>query len=114
VSLPDAVRSVLSQYANFAGRARRSEYWWYQLSVLVAVIVLAIVGSLIKFPFLAGLLVLAVLVPSLAVGVRRMHDAGRSGWWLLCPIVPIVFAVQDSQPGSNAFGASPKQEAVAA
>ncbi|HUP99442.1 MAG TPA: DUF805 domain-containing protein [Aeromicrobium sp.] len=123
MSFQEAIKSVLGNYAKFDGRARRSEYWYWALAVLVAeVIVLAIraaasgLGQILYFA-----LVLAVLVPSLAVGVRRLHDTGRSGWWLLIALIPIigaivliVFYVQDSQPGANEYGPSPKGDVGAA
>jgi uncharacterized membrane protein YhaH (DUF805 family) len=114
VSLPDAVRSVLTQYANFQGRSRRSELWWYLLAYWVAYFVLFMIDKAVfDQQILSGLLGLAVLLPTLGVEVRRMHDTGRSGWWILLPIVNIVFWAQDSQPGTNKYGPSPK-EAVAA
>lgn len=119
-----AVRSVLRQYATFTGRARRSEYWWFALAFAVPYGVLyvigaalsaqeAYVGSILAFG-LALVLALGLLVPSLAVGVRRLHDTGRSGWWVLLSLVPVVslvlvvWACFDSQPGTNAHGPSPK------
>ncbi|MGY2128936.1 DUF805 domain-containing protein [Blastococcus sp. SYSU DS0617] len=120
-----AVRSVLTQYATFTGRARRSEYWWFALASFLASIVTSIIDLAIGSEVTAGmgilslLLSLALLIPSLAVGVRRLHDTGKSGWWLLIGLVPligfivlIVFFVQDSQPGPNQHGPSPKYQAA--
>ncbi len=115
MSFMDAVKSVLTQYVGFSGRARRSEYWYYVLFNILVSIVAMIVGGLIRFPLLSTLISLALLLPSLAVSVRRLHDTGRTGWWLLIGLVPvvgvivlIVFAVQDSQPGNNQYGPNPK------
>ncbi|MGZ6826370.1 MAG: DUF805 domain-containing protein [Mycobacteriales bacterium] len=115
MSLAEAVKAVLGNYAGFSGRARRSEYWFWALALLVAGIVVGIVDAAIGSPVLGYLLDLAVLVPSLAVGVRRLHDTGKSGWWLLIGLVPLagaivllVFFVTDSYPGDNQYGPSPK------
>lgn len=119
MSFADAVRSVLTQYANFTGRARRSEYWWYALATAVVYFVLGIVAAAIHTSVLTYLVALALFVPTLAVSVRRLHDTGRSGWWVLVDLVPLVgwivllvFFVQDSQPGANAYGPSPKEADV--
>ena len=107
----------------FGGRSRRKEYWYFVLFFLLIGTVLSLVDSVIssKVGFLedVGLLVgifyLAVLLPSVAVTVRRLHDIGRTGWWWLIGFIPIigsivllVFAAQDSVPGSNRYGSNPK------
>ncbi|PZS37202.1 MAG: DUF805 domain-containing protein, partial [Pseudonocardiales bacterium] len=74
---------VLRQYADFVGRARRAEYWMFMLVSLIVSIVLAIVQAVVGTGLLDLLYSVAVLVPGLAVGVRRLHDTGRSAWWLL-------------------------------
>jgi uncharacterized membrane protein YhaH (DUF805 family) len=121
--------TVLKKYAVFNGRARRSEYWWFILINFIAVLVLGFASSLLSlevgasdtsagFPILALVYDLAVLIPSIAVGVRRLHDTGRSGWWLLIALIPfigaivlIVFFVLDSTPGPNKYGPNPKEAA---
>jgi uncharacterized membrane protein YhaH (DUF805 family) len=108
--------AVLKNYAKFSGRARRTEYWMFMLFSLIISLVLAFIEGLLGSGGVLGLLYgLAVLVPSLAVSVRRLHDTGRSGWWLLIGLIPIVgvivlivFAVQDSNAGDNAYGPNPK------
>lgn len=107
--------AVLKKYAVFSGRATRSEYWYFALFSLIVSIVLAIVDYLLDTQILGGVYSLAVFLPSLGVSIRRLHDIGRSGWWNLIIFVPligfivlIVFAVQDSQPGSNQYGPNPK------
>jgi len=121
MSFQDAVRTCLQQkFADFSGRARRSEYWWFALFGFAAQIVASILNSILHLPstgtssLLGTLVSLALLVPGLAVGIRRLHDTGRSGWWLLIALIPLVgaivllvFFVQDSQ-GDNAYGPSPK------
>lgn len=112
----DAVKSVYSNYANFNGRARRSEYWFYVLFYVIAYTVLFTVETAIGgFGLLAGLFALANIIPMLAAGVRRLHDTGKSGWWILIGLVPLVgfivlliFYVKDSDPGTNAYGPNPK------
>ena len=111
-----AVSHVLSNYAGFSGRARRSEYWWFSLFGFLVGLVAAVLDGALSLGFLYPLAVLALLLPSLAVGVRRLHDTGRSGWWMLLGLVPLVgaivllvFFVQDSDAGTNAHGPSPKE-----
>jgi uncharacterized membrane protein YhaH (DUF805 family) len=113
---------ALKKYATFEGRARRKEYWFFQLFNVLAVLVLALVdGATGTFSaeaglgLLSGLYVLVILVPSIAVTVRRLHDTDRSGWWFLIGFVPLigglvllVFALLDSTPGANRFGPNPK------
>src|SRR5688572_31168375 len=106
---------ALKQYIDFSGRAQRMEFWMFVLFNFLVSLGLAIIDAIIGLGFLSPLYSLAVLIPSLAVGVRRLHDTGRSGWWLLIGLIPligiiilIVFWVQDSQPGDNAFGPNPK------
>jgi uncharacterized membrane protein YhaH (DUF805 family) len=110
---------VWKKYATFSGRARRKEYWMFFLfNFIVAFVigfVLGFIGAILKIgPALAdagnALYNLAVLIPGIAVGVRRMHDVGRNGWWLLFPIVNIVFLCKDGQPGENRYGPNPKEE----
>jgi uncharacterized membrane protein YhaH (DUF805 family) len=116
VDFQTAVTTVYTQkYADFSGRARRSEYWFAYLAYIVAAVIVNIVASIIHFRLLIILLALAAIVPNLAVGVRRLHDTGRSGWWLLIGIIPIigwilliVWMVTDSTPGDNQYGPSPK------
>ena len=119
-----AVESVLKKnYANFNGRARRSEYWYFVLfNLIVGIVCSLITGILGGIPVLgailklaSGLISLALLVPSLAVVFRRLHDIGKSGWWILISLIPlvgsiilIIFEATDSQPGDNQYGACPK------
>ena len=96
-----AKRPVVEKYADFSGRAPRAEYWWFVLAMIVAFIVVGIVESILgihhmiaySYGPLSALLWLATIVPSLAVGVRRLHDTSRSGWWILLPIVPYVLGM---------------------
>jgi uncharacterized membrane protein YhaH (DUF805 family) len=115
---------ALKKYAVFSGRARRKEYWMFALFVGIIYAVLAIIAVASKTPALFALVAIfyvGILLPALAVGVRRLHDTGRSGWWLLFGIVPLVggitllvFSCLDSQPGVNKYGPNPKEAAAAA
>ena len=97
----DWARLPIQKYADFTGRAPRAEYWWFTLAVIIAYIVVSIVESIVGLDKMVGpygpisiLLMLATLVPSLAVGVRRLHDSNRSGWWLLVAVIPyLVFGM---------------------
>jgi uncharacterized membrane protein YhaH (DUF805 family) len=116
MSFGAAVRTVFSKYATFSGRARRSEYWWFYLFSILAYIVAAIIARAINTQIISLIVVLALIVPSLAVTARRLHDTDRSAWWMLISLVPlvggiilIVFNCQDSSAGMNRFGASPKE-----
>ena len=115
MGMGEAVSSVLSKYATFSGRARRSEYWWFYLAFILVYVVAAIIDTVGGVPIATPIVFVAALIPTLAVGVRRLHDVGQSGWWLLIGLIPmvgaivlLVFACQDSQPGPNRWGPSPK------
>ena len=114
---------VLKNYVGFEGRARRKEYWMFTLFNIIVSIVLAIVDGIGGFMTESGigmlglLYTLAVLLPSIAVGVRRLHDIDKSGWWLLLVFIPLigaivllVFAVMEGTRGSNRFGEDPKSD----
>jgi uncharacterized membrane protein YhaH (DUF805 family) len=115
-------REALMKYATFEGRARRKEYWFFVLFNFLVVVVLSVVDMGIgtfneeaEIGLLSGVYLLAVLIPSIAVTVRRLHDTDRSGWWILLNFIPVIgsvviliFAVLDSQPGGNRFGPNPK------
>jgi uncharacterized membrane protein YhaH (DUF805 family) len=114
---------ALKKYAVFSGRSRRMEYWYFVLFNIIVCIVLEVIDGLLfgtldsgmGVGLLSGLYALAVLIPSLAVTVRRLHDIDRSGWWILIALVPLiggivllVFALLDSTPGTNQYGPNPK------
>jgi uncharacterized membrane protein YhaH (DUF805 family) len=113
---------ALKKYADFSGRARRREYWFFVLFNIIICVVLSVCDVFVgtysaaaSVGILSGIYTLAVLIPGIAVTVRRLHDTGRSGWWILIALVPIVgwivllvFMLIDSQPGQNAYGSSPK------
>ena len=121
----DYYLEVLKKYAVFSGRARRKEYWLFFFFNFLAGLTFGffggVIGAALKTDvfFMAGVLfelyTLAVEIPVLAVSVRRLHDTGRSGWWLLINFLPVigwiiflVFVLQDSQKGANKYGPNPK------
>lgn len=107
---------VLKKYAEFSGRARRKEYWMFFLFYFLIAIAIGIIEAIIHTGGVLGAIyALAMLIPGLAVTVRRLHDTGRSGWWILIGLIPVigtivllVFMVLDSQPGDNEYGPNPK------
>ena len=111
-----AVRTaLLERYADFQGRSSRSEYWWFVLfNILVQVFLNLLVSMAAAFAFLSLIVLLGLLIPGIAVGVRRLHDLGKSGWWLLLGFVPIIGAivliywfVQPGEDQANAWGNNP-------
>lgn len=101
--------NVLKNYATFTGRARRSEYWYFALFNLIAYLALYYIGAALGIPLLGSIYYLAVIVPVIAVGVRRMHDVGKSGWYVLIPIYNLILAFTDGNVGPNEYGADPKR-----
>jgi uncharacterized membrane protein YhaH (DUF805 family) len=105
---------IKQHYFDFVGRARRKEYWMFLLINVIVSLVLGVVLSLIKMGFLANIYSLAVLLPSLGLTARRLHDIGKSGWFMLIAIIPVVglyliyLLAQDGEPGFNAYGPNPK------
>lgn len=113
---------VLKKYAVFNGRARRKEYWYFYLFymlIYIALIIIDVVAGVFSaeagIGLLSGIYTIALLIPGIAVGVRRLHDTNRSGWWLLIGLIPIigailliVFLASDSKPEENQYGPNPK------
>lgn len=117
--------AVMEKYAQFDGRSTRSEYWYFVLAYLLMFIVASVVlgfltyatgGSGVMGWILIGVLVLgglALIVPSIAISIRRLHDIGKSGWWYLLAFIPfgslilLIFMCLESQPGTNQYGPNP-------
>jgi uncharacterized membrane protein YhaH (DUF805 family) len=114
-----------SDYTGFSGRARRKEYWWFFLVSLIIVVALITIGDLARLPMIRIgpfrpripnlIYALAVLSPTIAVGFRRLHDTGRSGWWWLLSLVPVIGQIvllvlyaADGDAGDNKYGPDPK------
>ena len=115
---------VFENYANFSGRARRSEYWYYILANLIILIIAAVIDNVtglnfepLPYGIIYSLYALATFLPGLAVTVRRLHDVGKSGWFYFIVLVPIIGAfwllylfVKDGDQGTNSYGSDPKNE----
>lgn len=116
---------ALKNYAVLGGRSTRKEFWYFVLFNLVAYYILWNVDIIIDFPaskekgyvgMLGSIFTFAILIPTVAVSVRRLHDTTRSGWWVFLGLIPfisiifLVFMVQDSQSGENQYGPNPKKE----
>jgi len=139
MSFMDSVKTCFGKYATFSGRASRSEFWWFVLFIFVMQILLGFVDTAVfgprevmmmssgagmdtgmSFDFnyspqpITGIFLLAILLPYLAVGARRLHDGGRSGWWWLIGLIPLigfivllVFFIPKGNEGDNNYGADP-------
>jgi len=104
--------TLLNNYANFKGRARRKEYWMFgPITILIYIVLTAlsfipVIG--IVFSILSGIFCLGIMVPSIAVAVRRMHDVGKSGWYMFIPLYSLILACTEGEKGPNQYGADPK------
>ncbi|MDO9416376.1 DUF805 domain-containing protein [Pararhizobium sp.] len=110
----ESVSTVLSKYVVFTGRASRSEFWWFVLFNLGVSIIAAVIDMGLGIQAVGALVGLGLLLPGLAVSVRRLHDTDRSGWWLLILLVPLIGAIvlivwnaTAGTPGDNQYGPSP-------
>jgi len=109
MTFTESIKLCFSKYADFDGRARRPEYWWFFLFLFLLNAATGIVSQALN-----GIVGLATILPSLAVGARRLHDTNRSGWWQLLWLIPvigwivvIVFLAQEGESTDNAFGNAP-------
>jgi uncharacterized membrane protein YhaH (DUF805 family) len=120
----NAYSSFFKKYATFSGRARRQEYWMAYLFNMIAIVLLVAVDTALLglteqgAGILSGIYMIAIIIPSLAVTVRRLHDTDRSGWWILISLVPLVgilllvFMCMEGTRGENRFGADPKADSA--
>ena len=111
--------SVLKKYSDFSGRASRREYWMFFLINLLVSVGVSIVGNMMRMSSLSSLYSLAVLLPSLAVGVRRLHDIGKSGWMMLVSLIPLIGIIRliillatSGDEGENEYGLPPATEPI--
>ena len=112
----EAVQTCFSKYATFSGRARRSEYWYFFLCYTILTGILSFLArNSTVLGYVSGVIEIALFIPMLAVSVRRLHDIGKSGWFYLIGLIPlvgliimIVWYVRDSDPGQNMYGPNPK------
>ncbi len=100
--------TVLKKYAVFSGRARRSEYWYFVLFSTIISFALAYLDVALGTLYIGMIYSLAILIPSIAVAVRRMHDVGKSGWYCLIPIYNLILACTNGDVGTNKYGPDPK------
>jgi len=112
---------AMRRYADFSGRSRRSEYWYFVLFQILILGVAMAIDNIWGSPILYSIAALVLLVPSLAVSIRRLHDTSRSGWWILLAFIPLIGAIilivwyaTDGTPGTNKWGANPKEAGVGA
>lgn len=102
----------LKQYADFSGRARRKEYWMFTLFNIIfiyGILILAIAADVPALMFVYIIYLFGILIPSLAIAVRRMHDVGKSGWYALIPIYSFILAVTEGDSEDNQYGKDPKK-----
>jgi len=93
MNFSDSIKLGFSNYVNFAGRACRSEYWYWTLFVFIGGVVTLIIDSVIGVSVTSTIWELATILPNIAIAVRRLHDTDRSGWWLLLGLIPLVGAI---------------------
>ena len=107
MTLSESILSVFENYATAKGRASRSEYWWWTLFVFIASFGAGILDGLIgsdSINIFANIVSLVVFLPNLCVAIRRCHDSGHSGWWVICPIVGLIMMFLPSDPHENEYG----------
>jgi uncharacterized membrane protein YhaH (DUF805 family) len=109
MTFQDAIKTCFAKYADFKGRALRSEYWWFWLFTVIVGLALTTVSEA-----MAGIFYVGALLPSLAAAARRLHDTGRTGWWLLIGFIPlvgaivlVVFMTQEGSGIDNEYGPAP-------
>lgn len=105
----EAAKRVYTNYVGFQGRAGRPEFWWFVLFYVLVAFIISLLAGLIPgmasiFALIGNLFMLASLLPNIAVSARRLHDIGKSGWWMLVPLYNIYLYAQPSQAGDNEFG----------
>lgn len=127
MGLKEAIRTVFKKYGTIQGRARRSEYWYWQLAIILAYMLIGLISISLSgvfqneetggavFGILFVLLSIATMIPSITLTVRRLHDINKSGWWYFICLVPylggivlFIFTLLDSTPGANKYGENPK------
>jgi uncharacterized membrane protein YhaH (DUF805 family) len=114
MNFSEAIAAGFSNYVNFAGRAIRSEYWYWVLFVILSEVVTSIIDAVIGIQLTTTIFGLAVILPGIAIAIRRLHDTDRSGWWVLLVFIPLVGAIvlivwycSRGTEGSNRFGPDP-------
>ena len=100
----NAISACFKKYATFSGRASRSEYWFFYLFYVIMFIFGMIVGAVVGNSAIQYLFIIPFWLPLFAAGIRRIHDTGRSGWFILVPVYNLVLLVSSSNPGANKYG----------
>jgi len=107
---------AMRRYADFNGRIRRKAFWMFILFYVIFSVVCSVIDGILGTMFIGAIYTLAMLIPVLSATARRLHDTGRSGWWQLLGLIPLiggivvlVFCAQDSHEGENDFGPNPKE-----
>ncbi len=108
----DYVTKCLKLYASFEGRARRSEFWYFYLFITIASIVATFVDGILGIGLLSLVVSLGFLIPNIAAACRRMHDVGKSGWFMLIPFYNLYLLVSPGDVGPNQYGPDPKNESA--
>ena len=110
------LKVVRDNYFNFTGRARRYEYWMFMLVYFGIMVVASFIDAALGTAFISSVLALLHIIPSIAVGARRLHDIDKSGWWQLISLIPVIgwvlalfWACKDGETGPNRFGNDPKE-----
>ena len=103
MTFSESISTVFSKYATAKGRATRSEYWWFYLFNVLVSLSATLMDYIMGTSVFAFVWSLVVLVPSICVGIRRMHDINRSGWWIIVPIVSLVMLLMPSDPNLNEY-----------
>jgi uncharacterized membrane protein YhaH (DUF805 family) len=118
MDIMQSVKTVLNNYANFDGRSGRAEFWWWMLAYFIGAVVLSFLAGIIGTNILYWIYVLALIVPNVAVAIRRFHDIGKEAWWVILLFIPLVnliialiFLTKPSD-GPNKFGEGPQAPAT--
>lgn len=114
MSFSEAVKDGFDHYVNFEGRASRSSFWWWVLFAVIASIVANILDSAVDVAIFSVIVGLGLLLPGLSKAIRRLHDTGRTGWWVLIGLIPLIgfivlliFYLEKSEPADNQYGPVP-------
>ena len=120
MSFSEAIKDGFDHYAKFDGRASRPSFWWWVLFVIIVSIVANIIDSAIDAPVLSTIVGAGLLLPGLSKAIRRLHDTGRTGWWILIGLIPLIgfivlliFYLEKSEPTENQYGPPPADAAPA-
>ena len=97
----DSVKSALTNYFDFKGKATRKEFWTFYFFTLIVALAFGLIDGLLGISGLSNLVTIALTIPTISCGIRRMHDAGKSGWFIIVPVVNLIFLLSASAPAGN-------------